>query len=217
MNEAPKPRPLKPITPSIYHRGEIWFVEESPDKEPTGTEMWANRPAIIVSNNISNARSGFVQVIYMTTSTNKRTGPTHVDLGTPLRDGRQTMAMCEQIHTVDTSRLVKKLARLNDEQMLDISAGIAFSLNLDKANIGAYFRKWENHIKTHGIDMAEEIAALSAKTADQRVEVLTKALRLTTKQLSAYRLLEQTDDEVQDVLAKVSEVLDSQEENHDAA
>lgn len=51
------------------------------------------------------------------------------------------------------------------------------------------FRKWEEHIKLHGIDMAKEIDALSGLTTDQRVKTLSRALALMTIERDSYRAL----------------------------
>lgn len=60
----------------IVQKGEIWNIEQG-STTPTGTEIWANRPAIIVSNNSTNAKAGFVNVVFLTTS-NKREMPYHI-------------------------------------------------------------------------------------------------------------------------------------------
>lgn len=114
----------------LYARGDIWLIDENKDQPPTGVEMWANRPGIIVSNDISSNRAGFVQVVYTTTSNNKRPGPTHIDIiQHPSR--QRSLVLAEQIHTVDISRLRRHIGVVDDPSMQKIDKAIKFSLSLD--------------------------------------------------------------------------------------
>lgn len=167
------------------------MVTADPERPAVGTELWSNRPAVIISNNVINARSGFAEVIYLSTATRKRSGPLHVELTNA--DGSNTMALCEQIHTVDASRLTRKLHTLQTPQIREIEAAISMSLSLGRnPDTHSAFRKWEEHIKLHGIDMSAEIQALAGQTTDQRVEALTQALELMTVERDAYRNLYET-------------------------
>lgn len=212
------------VTKPTYRRGDIWFVTRDTQNPPIGTELWADRPAVIISNNVSSNRSGFVEVIYLTTSTNKRTGPTHVDLGELLGDGRQTMALCEQIHTVDVSRLRRKQGFVDRHAMRGIDAAIKFALSINHdPDDFALYRKWEAHLKTFGVDMAAEIEALSSRTTDERVEALQRALTVVTQQRDAYRALYESATQVTSLAEDLQTVLltaptspaQIQEINHD--
>lgn len=200
-NTIPTPASVaKPRTPGCaraipeqrHHRGEIWMVASDPEAPAVGTELWSNRPAVIISNNVLNARSGFAQVVYLSTAVRKRTGPTHVEVPAP--DGRGTaMALCEQVHTVDASRLRRKMGTMPEDSIRELDAALAFSLSIGRnPNTHSAFRKWEEHIKLHGIDLAKEINALAGLTADQRVEALTRALGLVAVERDAYRNLFET-------------------------
>lgn len=172
-----------------YTKGDIWIVAESTDQPPVGTEMWANRPGVIVSADMVNRNSGFVQVVYLTTSTTKLSGPTHIEVPSA-GAGSRALALCEQIHTVDVSRLKKKTGSLPGSYIKEIDEAIGLTLSLGRRpNNNAVFAKWENYIKVHGIDMRQEIEALSAKTSDDRVEALTRALEHATSERDAYRTL----------------------------
>lgn len=158
------------------------------DSPAIGNELWSDRPAVVVSNNVLNARSGVAQIIYLSTAVRKRTGPTHVEL--PAADGKggSAMALCEQVHTVDASRLKRKMGAVSDESIRELDAAMALSLSIGRnPNTHGAFRKWEEHIKLHGIDIAREINALAGLTTDQRVESLTRALRLVASERDAYK------------------------------
>lgn len=55
-------------------RGEIYFIKSN--HKEVGTEQWADRPAVIVSNDEANKYSTAVEVCYMTTKP-KQDLPTH--------------------------------------------------------------------------------------------------------------------------------------------
>lgn len=190
----PRMAPSAPSTTPRYQRGEIWLVTENPNQPPVGTELWSNRPAIIISNNVTGNHSGFVQVVYLTTSTRKRSGPTHIPLTAPTagnsQDETEALALCEQIHTVDTSRLRKRMGYLGRNKMVEIDQAIALTLSLGRnPDTSSLFKKWEQYILLHGIDMAAEIQALAGHTTDQRVEAMARALQLVTSQRDSYKQL----------------------------
>lgn len=195
-----------------YQRGDIWMVAEDPLRPPVGTELWSNRPAIIVSNNVTGNHSGFVQIVYLTTSARKRSGPTHIMVPAPMTGRDQTrteaMALCEQIHTVDVSRLRKPLGALSRNRMHEIDQALALTLSIGR-NPDSYgiWKKWEQYIQVHGIDMAEEIQALSGHTTDQRVEALSRALQLVSAQRDSYKRLYETGQEMPDALDRLQEIV----------
>jgi mRNA interferase MazF len=195
-----------------YQRGDIWMVAEDPLRPPVGTELWSNRPAIIVSNNVTGNHSGFVQIVYLTTSARKRSGPTHIMVPAPMTGRNQppgeVMALCEQIHTVDVSRLRKPLGALSRNRMHEIDQAIALTLSIGR-NPDSYglFKKWEQYIQVHGIDMAGEIQALAGHTTDQRVEALTRALQLVSAQRDSYKRLYESGQEMPAALELVQEII----------
>jgi len=190
------------------------MVLADPASPAIGNELWSNRPAVIVSNNVLNGRSGVVQIVYLSTAVRKRSGPTHVEL--PAADGKSgtTMALCEQVHTVDASRLKRKMGVIPEDSVREIDAALALSLSIGRnPNTYSAFRKWEEHIKLHGIDIAEEINALSGLTTDQRVESLTRALTLVATERDAYKSLYEAlparSDALEEVAAALSADADS--------
>lgn len=190
-----------------HRRGEIWMVTSDPGSPAIGTEIWSDRPAIIVSNNVMNARGGFAQVVYLSSSTRKQSGPTHVRI--PSTDGVGTvMALCEQVHTVDASRLRHRMGAVPQEYIRDIDAALSLSLSIGRnPDTHSTFRKWEEHIKQHGIDIEREINALAGLTVDQRVIALTRALELTAIEKDSYRNLYEAAGEQPSAMAAVADAL----------
>lgn len=213
-----RPTPQAGVEPSAtpstitqtYRKGDVWMVKADPDNKPIGTEIWANRPGIIVSGNVTNNNAGFVQIVYLTSSTKKRSGPTHVPI--QQTDRPDSMALCEQIHTIDTSRLKYVMGSVPGYVMKTVDEAIAFSLSLGRSpDVFSLFHKWEDHIKLHGIDLQQEIQALAGHTTDQRVEALTKALSLVTTQRDAYKSLLDTQHEQPSITAQFAQLLDQPE------
>lgn len=212
---APKPSETKTRSeherddshePKFRHRrGEVWLVASDPDRPSVGTELWSNRPAVIMSNNVINGRSGFAQVVYLTTSARKRSGPTHVQL--PAFEGKgDTMALCEQVHTVDASRLRKKMGTVPQGRMRDLDAAVALSLSIGRnPDTHGLFRKWEEHVKLNGIDIQQEIDALSGRTETEQIEAYRLALELVTQQRDAYRDLYEISKALPDTMDRISE------------
>lgn len=193
---APTPAEIvRPVSNRSHRKGEIYRVVSNPDHPPVGNELWADRPAVVLSADRFNDRGGFAMIAYTTTSTNKRSSPSHVPIIG--HDGSRALVLCEQVTTVDASRLVKRLGQVSLPELREIEAGVTFAMALGR-NPDTYglFRKWESHIKAGEVNLAEEIAALSGKTADERVRALTKALELTAQQRDAYAQLLSTSEQM---------------------
>lgn len=82
-------------------RGEVYFIEKSCGEPAVGRETYAARPGIIVSNDKNNAASGTVQVIFLTRQP-KKDLQTHVTIRSLPYN---SIALCEQIHTVSVDRI----------------------------------------------------------------------------------------------------------------
>lgn len=223
MAEATKARPV-PRPPqqnalaTRYRKGEIWMVASDPECPPVGTEIWSDRPAVVVSADRINDRSGFACVVYLTRSARKRTTPTHVTIPSPDAPGT-TMALCEQVHTVDASRLRRRMGAVPAEAVREIDAAIAFALSLGR-NPDTYglFKKWEAHVKVHGADLRAEVEALTRRTSDERVEALQRALTLMTEQRDSYQRLAETQGALPQALAEVAALVeDGQGRDDDGA
>ena len=107
-----------------FKRGEIYYV--APSYSETGSEMWSGRPAVIVSNDQNNRFSQTVEICYMTTKP-KSDLPTHVTIHAT---GKPSVVLCEQITTVDKSRLGDGGMVCNSKEMSEIDEAIRISLGL---------------------------------------------------------------------------------------
>lgn len=109
-----------------YKRGDIFYVMR--DAIQTGAEIYHGRPAIIVSNDILNATSSLVEVVFLTTQPKKDMG-THVRITST---GRLSTALCEQITTVAIERLGNYIGTASDKEMREIDMAIGQSLSLSQ-------------------------------------------------------------------------------------
>lgn len=87
-------------------RYEIWFAELP--WQMGSHVQYGSRPVLIVSNDTANRYSPAITVVPLTSQLHKHDLPTHVFLcGQGLRE--KSIALCEQIITLDKSRLVHKI------------------------------------------------------------------------------------------------------------
>lgn len=108
-------------------RGEIYYVERSSSVSASGSEMYAGRPAIIVSNEKNNANSSVFEVVYLTTQP-KQDLPTHVSIRSAKRN---SIALCEQVTSVSEERIGDYIGVCTDTEMQQIDIALAISLGID--------------------------------------------------------------------------------------
>lgn len=110
-------------------RGDIYFADLVPVR---GSEQGGIRPVIVVQNDVANVYSPTVTVVPATTKEKKTDMPTHVVLQNipGLIDG--TMAITEQIRTIDRSRLWDYIASVDPVQMKSINMALQRHIALSK-------------------------------------------------------------------------------------
>lgn len=105
-------------------RGEIYFIKSAPR---TGSEQSGDRPAVIVSNDASNATAPVVEVVWLTSAA-KKWLPTHCRV----RCRIPSIALCEQVTTVSKTRLTERVRRCSRHEMAKINKCLKVSLGLVK-------------------------------------------------------------------------------------
>ena len=85
-------------------------------KEAQGTEIKKIRPGVIISTNGLNKWNYRFIVAPITKRTEQ-----FLDFEVPVMvNGKEGLAILDQIKTIDKSRLIKKLGKLTEKEMLDI-------------------------------------------------------------------------------------------------
>jgi len=104
-------------------RGEVWWVNFDPS---LGGEMQKTRPAVIVSNNASNRTLNRVQVVPITSRTD-RVYPCEAIVSL---NGERRKAMADQITTVSKLRLTARMGVLSESDLRLADGAIRVQLAL---------------------------------------------------------------------------------------
>lgn len=103
------------------NRGEVWWIDFA---LAAGGEIKKTRPAIIISNDSSNRFLNRIQVIPLTTSTDRLyPSEAYVTLG-----DRQVKAMADQITTVSKTRLVNLFGSISSDDLQKVEKAIRTQL-----------------------------------------------------------------------------------------
>ena len=106
-------------------RGQIWYADLSP---VVGSEQGGYRPVLIIQNDIGNKYSPTVIAAVVTTRKTKANLPTHIWLNNECGLPKESMVECEQIRTLDKSRLKSFMGQASQEVMREIDKGLKISL-----------------------------------------------------------------------------------------
>ena len=129
INEALRQREKlaeKGETPHMVRRGEIYYADLSP---VVGSEQGGVRPVLIVQNDLGNLTSPTVIVAPLTSRSKKKTLRTHVTVDPPEGGlSRPSQVLCEQVRTLEKSRLSLYLGRLSADTLRRVDEALEQAL-----------------------------------------------------------------------------------------
>lgn len=112
---------VKPAALQALERGDVYWVALDPS---VGAEVQKTRPVVVVSvNPLNRARKTFIGVPLSTSAL--PAGPVNV----ALTGG--SVARCDQVRTLDKSRLERKIGRLSGADMRSLSVALKQVMGLD--------------------------------------------------------------------------------------
>jgi mRNA interferase MazF len=107
-------------------RGDVYWVEFEPS---LGGEIKKTRPAIVLSNNGANTHLNRVQVVPITSNTDRLyPGEAFVSL-----NGEKRKAMADQLTTASKQRFGRKIGTLSKDDMGKIEMAVLVQLGIDRS------------------------------------------------------------------------------------
>lgn len=104
-------------------RGEVWLVNLDPTR---GSEIKKTRPAVIITVDALNRARRTVVVVPLSSSAQPRPP---IVVAVPSA-GPGSAAVCDQVRAVDKTRLVERIGKLSNVDLLSLSSGVRQVLGL---------------------------------------------------------------------------------------
>ena len=112
----------------MIKRGDIFYANLSP---VVGSEQGGIRPVLIIQNNKGNLFSPTLIVAPITRNIKKKMQPTQVKVAI-LHDSKLTpsLILLEQIRTLDKERILHKIGKLEENDMLKVNKALKISIGV---------------------------------------------------------------------------------------
>ncbi len=162
-------------------RGDIVFVKRL-DSKTVGHEQWAGRPAVIISNDRYIPKSSLVCIVYLTTSSKLRVGHLTPSVHS---SGKMAHAVCNQVTTIDKSRIGGLMGHVTDDEMRAIERGVKRVLQMDDERSSARTHKQKN--KAEGLSTAPCAIDGARQFANNVPRTIAEAERSANTEISRLR------------------------------
>ncbi len=118
---------MKRERPDEVLRGQMYYANLDP---VIGSEQGGTRPVLVIQNNVGNCFSPTIIIAPITTRVKKLRQPTHIGIPPFFGLPKSSMAMLEQIRTIDKGRLGDYVGCLDDDVMDYIDEALGISVGL---------------------------------------------------------------------------------------
>lgn len=108
-------------------KGDLFYADLG---KTIGSEQSGIRPVIVIQNNVGNKYSPTIIVTPLTSKIKKQTLPTHVEIGERFGLAEYSIALLEQVRTIDRKRLSDYIGTLDSNTMRQVDAALRASLDL---------------------------------------------------------------------------------------
>lgn len=152
-----------------FERGEVYWVKMGTG---VGVEMNVTRPALIVSVNHLNNTTDTLLMVFLTTKEHKVSW----DRVSTFATGRESWVLCDQIQTVDKSRLTKHLGTLNAAEMRQVDDCLEEVFDLGYADTAALAEK-DREIEARDAVIAEKDDEIVRLKAQLEANMITQQSR----------------------------------------
>jgi len=117
------------MTTKLVKRGDIYYANLNP---VVGSEQGDTRPVLVCQNNMGNKYSPTIVVVPITCNLNKKPLPTHVKIPASSGLATDSLALVEQIRTIDRSRFDGYIGRIDSMVQSKIDAALAICVGIEK-------------------------------------------------------------------------------------
>ncbi len=111
-------------------RGEIWTLDFEPRR---GSEQGGHRPCLVLQTDLGNHAPGARTTIVVPLTSQGRPYAFYIAIPRIRSDGlgADSWANCTQLFTVDKSRLMKRLGRVDADKLARVGQAVRMTLDLD--------------------------------------------------------------------------------------
>lgn len=107
--------------------GDIFYANLNPT---IGSEQDGIRPVLVVQNDKGNRFSPTIVIIPITSSLSKANIPSHVELINTHGLDKKSIALVEQIRTLDKKRIIRKITNIDEQDLEKVKQAIKQNLNI---------------------------------------------------------------------------------------